>query len=91
MCLILTFIAAIISTALYFLCPKFSNRFSLEYLTLMYWGASLMWSVDGFFRLIEGEAFFDLSMNDTLLGLLIIVCGLFFVAVRGKIHKKAKS
>lgn len=90
MCLILTFIAAIISTALYFLYPKFSKSFSLEYLTLMYWGASLMWSVDGFFRLIEGEGFFDLSMNDTLLGLLIIICGLFFAAVRSIIYKKAK-
>ncbi len=89
MCLILTFIAALFSTALYFLRPGISKRFSLEYLSLMYWGASLMWSVDGFFRLMEGESFFDLSVNDTLLGVLIIICGLVFVAIRSLIHKKA--
>ncbi len=89
MCLILTFIAAIITTLLYFFNPKTSARFSLEYLALMYWGASLMWSVDGFFRLMEGESFFELTMNDTLLGILIIFCGLAFTAARTMIHKKA--
>lgn len=88
MCLILTFAAAIITSALYFLCPGISEKFSLEYLTLMYWGASLMWTVDGFFRLMEGENFFDLSVNDSLLGVLIITCGLIFVAVRNLIYKK---
>lgn len=89
MCLILTFIAAIITTALYFLRPNFSRRFSLEYLTLMYWGASLMWSVDGFSRLMEGESFFELTMNDTLLGILIVFCGPAFTVARAMIHKKA--
>ena len=42
----------------------------------MYWGAALMWTVDGFFRVAEGEPFLDLSVNDALLGLLIVICGL---------------
>ena len=36
----------------------------------------LIWIVDGFFCVAEGESFLDLSLNDALLGLLIILCGL---------------
>lgn len=75
MCLILTTIAAIICSALYFF--KFSDKkYMLHTLALMYWGAALMWSVDGFFALSAGEPFFDLSLNDTMLGLLIVICGI---------------
>lgn len=91
MCLILTFIAAIITTIIYFLSPKTAKKFSLEYLALMYLGASLMWSVDGFYRLIEGESFFELTLNDTLLGVVIIFCGLAFVGIRTKILKKVSK
>lgn len=88
MCLILTCIAAVITTALYFLCPEFSARISLQHLTLMYWGAALMWSVDGIFRLIEGERFFELTLNDTFLGILVVICGVAFVGLRTLVRKK---
>lgn len=75
MCLILTAIAAIICTSLYYF--KFSDKkYMLHTLSLMYWGAALMWTVDGFFVLAEGEPFFDISLNDTMLGLLIVASGL---------------
>ena len=91
MCLILTCIAAIVSTILYFLCPGLSRRISLEHLALMYWGAALMWSVDGVFRLMEGEHFLELTLNDTLLGMLVVICGLGFVGVRTLVCKKCHS
>ena len=89
MCLILTCIAAVISTTLYFLCPGLSKRIFLEHLALMYWGAALMWSVDGVFRLREGEHFLELTLNDTLLGMLIVICGLGVVSLRSVICRKA--
>ncbi|MDU6265468.1 MAG: hypothetical protein E6600_13300 [Anaerocolumna aminovalerica] len=35
-----------------------------------------MWTVDGFFCVAEGEGFLDLSLNDALLGIVIVLCGL---------------
>lgn len=78
MCLILTCIAAIIVTVLGFLSPKLVSHFQLDRLALMYWSAALMWIIDGIFRIREGEAFFELSVNDTLLGMLIVFCGALF-------------
>lgn len=89
MCLILTCIAAVITTVLYFRYPKISARFSLEHLALMYWGAALMWSVDGVFRVMEGEHFLELTLNDTLLGMLVVICGLGVVGLRRVIRRKA--
>ena len=91
MCLILTCIAAVITTVLYFRYSKISARFSLEHLALMYWGAALMWSVDGVFRLMEGERFLELTVNDTLLGILVVICGLGFAGVQTIIHKRRCS
>ena len=48
----------------------------LGILAMMYWGASIMWTVDGVFNIIHGESFLDLSGNDALLGLTIVLCGL---------------
>lgn len=78
MCLILTCIAAIVVTVLSFLFSKLVTHFQLDRLALMYWSAALMWIVDGIFRIQEGEAFFELSVNDTLLGILIVFCGVLF-------------
>ena len=78
MCLILTCIAAIVVTVLSFLFPKLVTHFQLDRLARMYWSAALMWMVDGIFRIREGEAFFEFSVNDTLLGVLIVFCGVLF-------------
>lgn len=75
MCLLITLLAAIISTIVWYVnAPE--SKLKLRTLSLMYWGAALMWTVDGFFAIAEGESFLDLSINDALLGLLITICGL---------------
>lgn len=75
MCLILTCFAAVMTSILwYFKDPK--NLCKLGTLALMYWGACLMWFVDCFFALADGEPFLDLSIDDTLLGALIVLCGM---------------
>ncbi len=75
MCLIITELATLISFAVWFFDSK-SKEHKTGMLVLMYLGASVMWSVDGFFALSEGEPFFNLSLNDALLGILVVVCGL---------------
>lgn len=74
MCLVITAFAAVITTMVwYFKMPQ--GEYLLGRLALMYWGAALMWCVDGFFSVAEGESFLELSMNDALLGVVIILCG----------------
>jgi hypothetical protein len=75
MCLMITLLAAVISTIVWYVkLPE--SKLKLGTLSLMYWGAALMWTVDGFFCVAEGEPFLDLSLNDALLGILIVICGL---------------
>lgn len=75
MCLIITALAAVISTlAWYFIRNRKEVR--LGTLAMMYWGASIMWTVDGVFNISHGEPFFNLSGNDAHLGLTIVLCGL---------------
>src|SRR5574344_800072 len=74
MCLIITALAAVISTlAWYFIRNRKAMRLGM--LAVMYWGASLMWTVDGVFNIIHGEPFLDLSGNDAVLGLTVVFCG----------------
>jgi hypothetical protein len=47
----------------------------------MYLGATLMWSVDGIFSVMEGEGFFDLSVDDAKLGVLVVILGVVLWAV----------
>ena len=75
MCLIITAFAAVITTIIWYFSVHKVNA-KLGMLALMYWGASIMWLVDGFFCVADGESFLDLSGSDALLGLLIVLCGL---------------
>lgn len=77
MCLIMTMIAAVVFTALW---AKMRKQ-SLLTTTLMFWAAALMWSVDGVASVLEGEPFFDISREDTILGVIIILCGVAIFAV----------
>ena len=77
MCLIMTMIAAVVFTALW---AKMRKQ-SLLTTTLMFWAAALMWSVDGVASVLDGEPFFDISREDTVLGAIIILCGLAIFAV----------
>ncbi len=74
MCLMLTCLAAVVTSILWYF-KDAKNSYKLGTLALMYWGASLMWLVDCVFALMDGEAFLDLSFDDTLLGGLIVLCG----------------
>lgn len=77
MCLIMTMIAAVVFTAIW---AKIRKQ-SLLTTTLMFWAAALMWSVDGVASVLDGEPFFDISREDTILGAIIILCGLAIFAV----------
>ena len=80
MTLLITIIAAVISTLVWYFCEK-RDAYSLGTLTLMYWGASLMWFADFIFEYAELKADYfnqDFSsiLNDSLLGLAVIALGL---------------
>ena len=81
MTLIITALAAIAATVSRFVLREKSSKVHLGFLALMYCGASIMWCVDGFFCLAEGEPFIELSdaatmTDDALLGLSVVVLGL---------------
>ena len=81
MTLVITGVAALIVTVLRFAAPKAAAKLHLGALALMYWGASLMWTVDGFAAMAEGETFIELSdsaamADDALLGGCVVVLGL---------------
>lgn len=85
MTLVITFLAAAIATAFWYAkAPNSDMR--LGTLALMYWGAALMWCVDGINGLIEGEGFIEISdtaamIDDAALGLVVVVVGLVAWAI----------
>ena len=79
MTLLITLAAAVISTVLWYTRPN--SKLKLGKLSLMYWGASLMWSVDAVAEYIEQkERFFAPKpydmLNDGFLGLSVVVFAL---------------
>lgn len=76
MCEIMTIIAALICTALFYVQKKNGKKDrSLVLGMLMFWGASLMWLIDCIFSAAGGEGFFDISMEDAILGVIILAAG----------------
>lgn len=80
MTLLITVLAAVISTVVWYLCEK-RDEFKLGTLTLMYWGASIMWFVDFVFEYAELKADyfnqdFESILNDSLLGVTVVILGL---------------
>ncbi|MCR5537187.1 MAG: hypothetical protein K6F05_07250 [Succinivibrio sp.] len=51
------------------------NKFKTSTAFFYFIGATLMWCVDGWVSLSEGESFFNLSFDDFKLGLLVAGCG----------------
>lgn len=81
MCEIMTIIAALAFTALYFAGKRSGKPSAAVFTTmLMFWGAALMWSVDCIANKMEGEALFDISREDTILGVIIVAAGLLVFA-----------
>jgi hypothetical protein len=84
--LIITAVAACVATALRFIKPEFGVRMHFGTLALIYWGASLMWVVDGITELMAGEPFVDLAdpqimSSDALLGVCVIILGIIVWAI----------
>ena len=80
MTLLVTVFAAVISTVVWYKSEKDGGMMP-GVLSLMYWGASLMWTVDAIFGFAEdGAAFFTPKpaemLNDLYLGLSVVALGL---------------
>ena len=80
MTLLITVFAAIISTIVWYQSPA-RQEMKLGVLSLMFWGASLMWFVDAIFEYAElQEKFFTPEvkdmLNDTFLGFSVVALGL---------------
>ena len=79
MTLLLTVIAAVTATVIWYVRPQ--SKMKIGTLCLMYWGASLMWLVDAVAEYIEvGAEYFTPAaadmLNDAFLGLSVIVLGM---------------
>ncbi len=76
MWLIMTTLAAIITTAIWYIkAPE--DQYKLGFLSLFLWGASLMWFVDHVMAyLMEGREFIEINLDATLLGLSVITLAL---------------
>lgn len=80
MTLLITVIAAIIATIVWYV-NESRDTYKLGTLSLMYWGASLMWLIDFVAEYIElrAEYFvqdFSSILNDALLGVTVVAIGL---------------
>ncbi len=77
MWLIMTLLAAIIVTAIWYVkAPE--DKYKLGLLSLMFWGATLMWFVDHVMAyLTEGGEFFEINLDATLLGIAVVIFALF--------------
>ena len=86
MTLLITVFAAISSTvAWYIKDPK--NTFKVGTLSLIYWGAALMWMVDAVFEYIEHKDAYFLPaagdmINDAFLGFTVVAFGLIIWMVK---------
>ena len=85
MCEIMTILAALAFTAIYF----FGKRSQAVFTTmLMFWGAALMWGVDCVAEKMDGEPLFDISREDTVLGFIILGAGLLVFAALSLIGRR---
>jgi peptidoglycan biosynthesis protein MviN/MurJ (putative lipid II flippase) len=77
MWLIMTALAAVITTAIWYIKSP-GDKYKLGLLSLMFWGATLMWLVDHVMAYVtEGGEFFEINLDATLLGVAVIIFALF--------------
>ena len=79
MTLLITVVAAVITTALWY--NRKNNDMQLHVLMFMFWGASPMWLVDAIFEYAELRAEYftpalDDMINDTFLGFSVVALAL---------------
>ena len=80
MTLVITVFAALIATIIWYFNDN-SNKYRLGTLSLIYWGASLMWFIDFVFEYAELKAEYFTPepvdmLNDFFLGLSVVALGL---------------
>lgn len=80
MTLLITTFAAIVATILWYR-QLGKNDYQLGFLSLMFWGAAIMWLVDAVMEYIEmGAEYFNQApvdmINDSFLGLTVIAIGM---------------
>ena len=80
MTLVITIFAALIATIIWYFNDN-SNKYRLGTLSLIYWGASLMWFIDFVFEYAELKADYFVQeigdiINDSLLGICVVALGL---------------
>lgn len=79
MTLLITVFAAVFTSIIWYMSPK--AKMNVGMLSLMYWGAALMWLVDAIAEYLEvGVEFFTPAasdmLNDAYLGLSVVAFGL---------------
>ncbi|BAQ35397.1 hypothetical protein ABFB50_05905 [Dehalococcoides sp. THU3] len=75
MWLIMTLAAAIITTAVWYIKSP-NDKYKLGFLSLMFWGASIMWLVDHVIAYLqEGGEFLEINQDATFLGISVIIFG----------------
>lgn len=82
MWLILTVAAAIVTSVLWYIGRR-TDKYQVGFLSLVYWGASLMWLVDHVIAHAQnGGPFFDMSAGATALGFCVLALGALIWVVR---------
>ena len=76
MWLILTALAAVITTIIWYVkAPE--DKYKLGLLSFAFWGATLMWLVDHIMAYVtEGGEFFETNLDATMLGISVIIVAL---------------
>ncbi|WP_303678017.1 hypothetical protein, partial [Dehalococcoides mccartyi] len=75
MWLIMTLAAAIITTAIWYIKSP-NDKYKLGFLSLMFWGASIMWLVDHVMAYLqEGGEFLEINQDAAFLGISVIIFG----------------
>ncbi len=73
---IITSLAAVITTVIWYIKTP-EDKYKLGFLSLIFWGATLMWFVDHLMGyLMEGGEFFEINLDATILGLVVIIVAL---------------
>lgn len=82
MWLLITALAALAATALWYAGAP-ADRYKLGFLSLIYWGATLMWLVDHVIAYVqEGGPFVEVDADGAALGLSVLILGLVIWLVR---------
>jgi hypothetical protein len=76
MWLLITGLAAVIASALWYVGAP-DDRYRLGFLSLVYWGATIMWLVDHVIAYAQdGGAFFEVTAQATGIGVSVVLLGL---------------